>query len=173
VQRLADQWQARPYLRDPRWLLLRDVHVRIGARLGLRQDGHELRQVAQDDDGEGALLLDRLPTKGEAEIIRDKLGIAKRVELSEEHLVDMRERLAVVRYRRIDAPSATAPATRVAKTSLRPFFDPKYSPPESASQVATEFASQSCAAVRLAWPEATLVGPGNVDNDAESGLPDF
>jgi hypothetical protein len=47
-------------------------------------------RVTQDGDDEGFLLLDRLPTSEEAEVIRDKLGIRKRREISDAE----RERLA-------------------------------------------------------------------------------
>jgi hypothetical protein len=39
-------------------------------------------EVTNDGDGEGMMFLDRLPTAAEAEIIRDKLGIAKKREVS-------------------------------------------------------------------------------------------
>jgi hypothetical protein len=41
---------------------------------------------------EGALFLDRLPTKSEADAIRSYCGIRKRAELSEESLAQLRER---------------------------------------------------------------------------------
>jgi hypothetical protein len=47
-------------------------------------------RVTQDGDEEGMLILDRLPTPPEAEIIRDKLRIAKKRELSEEELTRLR-----------------------------------------------------------------------------------
>jgi hypothetical protein len=40
--------------------------------------------AANDSDWEGMLFLDRLPTEEEAVIIRDKLGIPKKREVSEE-----------------------------------------------------------------------------------------
>jgi hypothetical protein len=46
--------------------------------------------VANDGDGEGVLFLDRLPTPTEAEIIRDKLRIPKKRELSETELDRLR-----------------------------------------------------------------------------------
>jgi len=47
--------------------------------------------VTQDGDDEGFLRLTRLPTPAEAEIIRDKLGIRKKKELSEDHLKALRD----------------------------------------------------------------------------------
>jgi hypothetical protein len=46
--------------------------------------------VTQDGDDEGFFRLARLPTVAEAEIIRDKLGIRKKKELSEDHLKALR-----------------------------------------------------------------------------------
>jgi hypothetical protein len=47
-------------------------------------------RVTQDGDAEGLLFLGRLPTPEEAEIIRDKLWIAKKREISEEELARLR-----------------------------------------------------------------------------------
>ena len=47
-------------------------------------------KVAQAGDAEGILLLDRLPTSDEAEIIRGKLQIAKKRETSDEELARLR-----------------------------------------------------------------------------------
>jgi hypothetical protein len=47
-------------------------------------------KVTQEGDMEGLLFLDRLPTPPEAEIIRDKLWIAKKRELGEEDLARLR-----------------------------------------------------------------------------------
>lgn len=47
-------------------------------------------RVTQDGEEEGMLFLDRLPTPNEAEIIRDKLCIAKKRELGEEELARLR-----------------------------------------------------------------------------------
>jgi hypothetical protein len=47
-------------------------------------------EVTQDGDEEGVLFLDRLPSAGEAEIIRLKLGIAKKREMSEAELERLR-----------------------------------------------------------------------------------
>jgi hypothetical protein len=49
-------------------------------------------KLTNDGDDEGMLFLDRLPTAAEAEIIRDRLGIRKRRDLSEETLAALRER---------------------------------------------------------------------------------
>jgi hypothetical protein len=46
---------------------------------------------------EGAIILDRLPSKSEAVEIRDILGIPKRIELSEEVLVARRAQFSMVR----------------------------------------------------------------------------
>jgi hypothetical protein len=47
-------------------------------------------RVTQDGDSEGLLFLGRLPTPEEAEIIRDKLWIAKKREVSEGELARLR-----------------------------------------------------------------------------------
>lgn len=47
-------------------------------------------RVTQDGDAEGMLFLDRLPTETEAAILRDKLKIAKKRELSDEELDRLR-----------------------------------------------------------------------------------
>jgi hypothetical protein len=47
-------------------------------------------KVTQDGDTEGILFLDRFPTPNEAEIIRDKLRIFKKREMSEEELERLR-----------------------------------------------------------------------------------
>jgi hypothetical protein len=49
-------------------------------------------KVTNDGDDEGALFLDRLPTKSEAGAIRSYCRIRKRAELSEESLAQLRER---------------------------------------------------------------------------------
>lgn len=54
-------------------------------------------KVTQDGDEEGALILDRLPTPKEAEEIRLILGIAKRVEYSEDALAAKRAQFLTVR----------------------------------------------------------------------------
>jgi hypothetical protein len=62
-----------------------------GLAVGLRQEGDELRQVTQDGDEEGCLFMAGLPIESEAEAIRDKVGIPKRRELSEEELTRLRK----------------------------------------------------------------------------------
>jgi hypothetical protein len=55
-------------------------------------------EVTQDGDSEGCLRLSRLPTPAEAEVIRDIVGIRKRVEYSPEELARRQQqgkRLAV------------------------------------------------------------------------------
>jgi hypothetical protein len=54
-------------------------------------------EVTNDGDTEGILFLDRLPTKEEAEVIRDKLGIRKRTEYDEETLARKREAALMAR----------------------------------------------------------------------------
>jgi hypothetical protein len=54
-------------------------------------------EVTQDGDTEGILFLDRLPTPAEAEVIRDKLTIRKRVEYDEETLARKREAALIAR----------------------------------------------------------------------------
>ena len=51
-------------------------------------------QVTNDGDNEGMLFMDRLPTAAESEIIRDKLGIRKKREISD----DERERLRAIGF---------------------------------------------------------------------------
>ena len=51
-------------------------------------------QVTSDGDTEGFLFMDRLPTAAESEIIRDKLGIRKKREISD----DERERLRAIGF---------------------------------------------------------------------------
>jgi hypothetical protein len=49
--------------------------------------------LMNDGDAEGAFRLDRMPTPGEADAIRDALGIRKRRNLSEATIAAMTERL--------------------------------------------------------------------------------
>jgi hypothetical protein len=49
-------------------------------------------RVSQDGDDEGILILDRLPTKSEAEAIRHYLGVAKRKDIGPEQLKTLQER---------------------------------------------------------------------------------
>ena len=51
-------------------------------------------KVTNDSDGEGILLLDRLPTAAEGEIIRDKIGLKKRFVFSDEVLARKRAIMA-------------------------------------------------------------------------------
>ena len=53
-------------------------------------------KLTNDGDDEGAVFLDRLPTRSEAEAIRSYCGIRKPAELSEESLAQLRERVAGV-----------------------------------------------------------------------------
>ena len=48
--------------------------------------------ITRDGDIEGAFFLDRLPTRDEAEIIRNYVGLRKRREDSEEALAGVRSR---------------------------------------------------------------------------------
>jgi len=48
-------------------------------------------ELTQDDDQEGCFRLHRLPTPAEAEVIRDIIGIRKRIDLSPEELARRRE----------------------------------------------------------------------------------
>jgi hypothetical protein len=63
-------------------------------------------RVTQDGDWEGCLFLDRLPSREEAETIRDKLGIRKRVEYGEETLARKREAALMARK---NLPQKTRP----------------------------------------------------------------
>jgi hypothetical protein len=54
-------------------------------------------RLTNDGDDEGALLLDRFPTKSEAQAIRKWTGIPKRVTYSAETLAAKREQMARVR----------------------------------------------------------------------------
>jgi hypothetical protein len=66
-------------------------------------------KVTNDGDGEGMLFLDRLPTAAEAEIIRAKLVIAKKREVSEAELERLRSQ--GFRPRSADDGSASEPAS--------------------------------------------------------------
>ena len=65
-------------------------------------------QVTSDGDTEGFLFMDRLPTAAESEIIRDKLGIRKKREISD----DERERLRAIGF----SPSHVKDALMAAQT---------------------------------------------------------
>jgi hypothetical protein len=54
--------------------------------------GPPLSVVTQDGDTEGMLFLDQLPTVGEAEALRDAIGIHKRPAYNNETLAEMRDR---------------------------------------------------------------------------------
>jgi hypothetical protein len=58
-------------------------------------------KLTNDGDGDGALFLDRLPTKAEALTIRKTLGIAKAVEFAPEDLARRRERGAALTAARL------------------------------------------------------------------------
>jgi hypothetical protein len=79
--------------------------------------------ATQDGDDEGIAFLDRLPTAGEAEIIRAKLGIAKRREMSGAalaHLAEVRKATQFVRRADgvVDEISAEKPASSDGAVSL-------------------------------------------------------
>jgi hypothetical protein len=57
----------------------------------------KIAKVTQDGDCEGSIVLDRLPSKGEAAEIRDILGIPKRVEYSDEVLAAKRAQFSMAR----------------------------------------------------------------------------
>jgi hypothetical protein len=63
-------------------------------------------KVTQDGDMEGLLFLDRLPTAAEAEIIRDKLWIAKKAEYSEEVMAQKREAMSKASAKRGRRPGS-------------------------------------------------------------------
>jgi hypothetical protein len=65
--------------------------------------------VTQDGDNEGAFILDRLPSRAEAEIIRVVLRIPKRRHLSEEQREIATERLARARLN-AQKPASPVPA---------------------------------------------------------------
>ena len=60
--------------------------------------------VTQDGDMEGFLFLRRLPTPKEAEIIRDKVWIAKKAEYSEDVLAQKREGMQKAREKLVRRP---------------------------------------------------------------------
>jgi hypothetical protein len=66
-------------------------------------------KVTQDGDCEGAIVLDRLPSKAEAAVIRDIIGVPKRVELSEGQLANLRAPAAANAFKPILSPSSTSP----------------------------------------------------------------
>jgi hypothetical protein len=67
-------------------------------------------KVTQDGDEDGCLFLDRLPTKTQAAVIRDKLGIAKKAEYGEETLARKREQALMARkFIGVESPPGTEP----------------------------------------------------------------
>jgi hypothetical protein len=84
VRRLAHQRQARPYLKCRR-------ASSTAARAALK-----FAKVTQDGDGEGFLKIDRLPTEAEGHIIRDKLGIPKKRQSSEEEIARLRAAAPII-----------------------------------------------------------------------------
>ncbi len=50
-------------------------------------------RVVNDGEGEGMLMMDRLPTPAEADVIRDKLSIRKRPSSSEQTIDNLRTRV--------------------------------------------------------------------------------
>jgi hypothetical protein len=62
-------------------------------------------KVSQDGDDEGILILDRLPTKTEAEAIRHYLGVAKRKEIGPEQLKTLQERARKWSKNRLSVPA--------------------------------------------------------------------
>ena len=69
-------------------------------------------RVTQDGGDEGSFVMDRLPTANEAETIRGYLGIAKRPELSAEHVALLRARAKRLGDERAkNPPSAAEPVT--------------------------------------------------------------
>jgi hypothetical protein len=61
--------------------------------------------LSQDGDDEGILILDRLPTKTEAETIRHYLGVAKRKEIGPEQIKTLQERARKWSKNRHSAPT--------------------------------------------------------------------
>jgi hypothetical protein len=68
-------------------------------------------RVTQDGDEEGMLIMDRLPTTEEAEVIRAYLGINKTREISEEHLAKLRAGLQRSDERAKNSLSREGPAS--------------------------------------------------------------
>jgi hypothetical protein len=71
-------------------------------------------RLTQEGDGEGALILDRVPTTGEGDIIRSKFGIAKRAVYSEETLAAKREWFSIVRQAQAQKPTLDDPGRCIA-----------------------------------------------------------
>jgi hypothetical protein len=53
-------------------------------------------RVTLDCDGEGFLMIDRLPTDAEGDVIRDKLGIPKKRQSSEEEIARLRAAAPII-----------------------------------------------------------------------------
>ena len=62
-------------------------------RWGATKKALGFARVTQDGAEEGLFFLDRLPTAAEAEVIRDRLGVRKRRDISDEQRAALRERL--------------------------------------------------------------------------------
>ena len=60
-------------------------------------------KVMQDGDIDGCMFMDRLPIKGEAEVIRGRLGIPKKREVGELELERLRTQIAGFNAQRVDA----------------------------------------------------------------------
>lgn len=75
------------------------VYVEIQA--GTRED-LSFMKISQDGDYELIVKLDRLPTKKEAKIVRNKVGLKKKRTLSPEQVKIMTERLFSYRYKPAD-----------------------------------------------------------------------
>jgi hypothetical protein len=60
-------------------------------------------KVTQDGDTDGCMLMDRLPTKAEAEVIRTRLAIPKRREVGELELERLRIQMAGFNAQGVDA----------------------------------------------------------------------
>ena len=87
-------------------------------------------QVTSDGDTEGFLFMDRLPTKDEAEIIRDKLVIRKRTEYSDDVLAQKRTAMLMARGSLLaqnpkNSRSATPVAEMIKNAPARQRIEPK------------------------------------------------
>jgi hypothetical protein len=60
-------------------------------------------KVMQDGDIDGLMFMGRLPTKAEAEVIRSRLGIPKKREVSERELERLRSQMASFNAQGVDA----------------------------------------------------------------------
>jgi hypothetical protein len=75
-------------------------------------------RVTQDGDDEGCLILDRLPTVVEAELIREALGIRKARSMSEEGLAKLISYGEKGRFKAEKTAKSGAPATMVPEPEL-------------------------------------------------------